>query len=155
MTKSHLFAERLRAAGLRVTLPRLRVLDAMLAHPGQWMSVEDIARALVARNRESAANIVCSAYRATNDLSACGILFREWHDGVGGGKAIYILNPIATMAERDCLVSIICRECGTGVLVHDPAIRARLREVAARNGLTMAERPVSVRMTCEDCSTNQ
>lgn len=147
--------ERLRATGLRVTVPRLRVLEVMLAHPGKWMSVEDIAKAMVAQDQESAASIVGAAYRATNDLGAAGLLYREWQAGLNAGKAVYLLDPFPTTAQRDHLVSIICRECGNGVLVNTPAPHEHLREIAAHSGMAMAERPVSIQGTCKDCRARE
>ncbi|MCI0634429.1 MAG: transcriptional repressor [Actinobacteria bacterium] len=74
--------DRLRAVGLRVTRPRVAVLDA-LAGEGVHCSVEELLAALAARQVRLAR---ASVYNVLDDLVATGLVMLA---DVGPGRALY------------------------------------------------------------------
>lgn len=91
-------AERLRSAGLRVTGPRLRVLQAMLAAGGH-RSVDEI-RAELERNRMPLSR--GSVYQVTEALVAAGLVMIA---DAGPGRTLY---EVMTSWHHH----FVCRRCG-------------------------------------------
>ena len=100
-------ADRLRRAGLRVTLARLAILDAVRAgdHPG----TEDIARA--ARDRVGHVTLQ-AVYEALNALAAAGLVRRiepagspaRYESRVGDNHHHIVCRGCGAVADVDCVI---------------------------------------------------
>ena len=96
-----------RNSGLRLTLARRLVLEALLSAPGP-ISAEEIADGLGGRITQSD---IASVYRNLDTLGGIGIV-RHFHAGHGPGR--YVLE---SRADREYLA---CEACGS-VEAVDPA----------------------------------
>jgi Fe2+ or Zn2+ uptake regulation protein len=109
-----------RGSGLRLTLARRLVLEALLSAPGP-ISAEEIADGLGGRITQSD---IASVYRNLDTLGGIGLV-RHFHAGHGPGR--YVL---ASRADREYLA---CEGCGT-VETVDPAsldvVREAVRELS-------------------------
>ncbi len=109
-----------RGKGLRLTLARRLVLEALLAAP-EPISAEEIAAGLGGRITQSD---IASVYRNLETLGSLGLV-RHFHAGHGPGR--YVLE---SRADREYLA---CEACGTIESV-DPAslddVRDAVRELS-------------------------
>lgn len=76
----------LRSAGLKVTLPRLKILEMLERNPARHMSAEDIYRKLM----ESEEDIgLATVYRVLTQFEAAGLVKRHHFEG---GHAVFELE---------------------------------------------------------------
>ena len=64
-------AQDLKSAGLKVTLPRLKILEVLEKSPNHHLSAEDIYRALIEQNEEVG---VATIYRVLTQFEESGIV---------------------------------------------------------------------------------
>ena len=64
-------AEDLKSAGLKVTLPRLKILEVLESSPSHHLSAEDIYRVLIEQNEEVG---VATIYRVLSQFEESGIV---------------------------------------------------------------------------------
>lgn len=130
-------ADRLRAAGLRVTSARLAILDAVRAgnHPG----TDEIARAA----QERVGHVTVQAvYEALNALTSAGLLRR--------------IEPAGNPARYESRVGdnhhhAVCRGCGTVTDFDCAAGHVPCLEPAASGGFTIDEAEVTFWGLCAAC----
>ena len=130
--------ERLHAAGLRATRPRVAVLEALGADRGH-RSAEELLVALAARQVRLAR---ASVYNVLDDLVATGLVMLA---DVGPGRALY-------EAANEWHHHFVCRRCRR---VTDVACEADSRpclEVTVP-GAVIDEAQVIFRGLCADCRT--
>jgi Fur family ferric uptake transcriptional regulator len=130
-------AERLRAAGLRVTSARLAILDVVRdgAHPG----AEEIARTV----RDRTGHVTLQAvYEALHALAGAGLVRR--------------IEPAGTRARYEGRVGdnhhhIVCRRCGTIADVDCVIGHAPCLDPAADAGFAIDEAEVTFWGLCGRC----
>ena len=81
----------LKKAGLKVTLPRMKILDLMESATVRHQSAEDIYQALRDEGEEVG---LATVYRVLTQFEAAGLVTRHHFEG---GQAVFELN-------RDCLL---------------------------------------------------
>ena len=127
---------RLRDAGLRVTRPRLLVLETLDGQQGHC-SADDVVEALRRRGMPLTRGTV---YKVLGDVVAAGLVMVADH---GPGRAVY---EIADVWHHH----FVCRRCGTIIDVpcmegHKPCLRP---DVSVGE---IDEAQVIFRGVCEDC----
>ena len=90
----------LRNAGLKVTLPRLKILDILADGSARHMSAEDIYKKLLVSNEDIG---LATVYRVLTQFEAAGLVTRHHFEG---GMAVFELNQ---GAHHD---HIVCVDCG-------------------------------------------
>jgi len=90
----------LRNAGLKVTLPRLKILDILADGSARHMSAEDIYKKLLVSNEDVG---LATVYRVLTQFEAAGLVTRHHFEG---GMAVFELNQ---GAHHD---HIVCVDCG-------------------------------------------
>ena len=114
--------KKLKQAGLKVTMPRLKVLDALERAELRHLSAEDVYRELL-RIDESVG--ITTIYRVLTQFESAGIVERHNFDE---GHAVY---EVAPERHHDHMVDI---ESGAVVEFVDERIEALQREIADKNG---------------------
>ncbi len=142
-------AGKLRAARLRPTRSRLLVLEAVASNPGRWLNAEEIQQDLTSRK---ATISLCTIYGAVKELQNHGLLLRECHDSLNGGRAVYILNPKDDKRTSSDPVCIVCRKCRTCTFIHAPEVWNQLRILAACQFANSFDQHISVFVTCDQCA---
>jgi len=66
-------AEDLKSAGLKVTLPRLKILEVLENSPNHHLSVEDIYRVLIEHHEEVG---IATIYRVLSQFEESGIVHK-------------------------------------------------------------------------------
>lgn len=114
--------KQLKNAGLKTTLPRVKILETIEQSVNGHMSAEDIYRVL----RENGEQIgLATIYRVLTQLETAGIIRRQ---RFGDAQAKF---EIETGEHHD---HIICVKCGKVVEFHAQLIEDEQRKVALENG---------------------
>ncbi|MGR5488473.1 ferric iron uptake transcriptional regulator FcrX, partial [Vibrio alfacsensis] len=90
----------LKDAGLKVTLPRLKILEVLQKPEYQHISAEDLYKKLIDLGEEIG---LATVYRVLNQFDDAGIVTRHHFEG---GKSVFELS---TQHHHDHLV---CLDCG-------------------------------------------
>ena len=117
----------LKKAGLKVTLPRMKILDLMENNAERHMKAEDIYKMLLDAGEEIA---LATVYRVLTQFEAAGLVTRHHFEG---GHAVFELND---GEHHDHLVDI---KTGKVVEFYDEIIEKRQKEIARQYGFTITE----------------
>ena len=90
----------LRKAGLKVTLPRLKILEILAGSKTRPLSAEDIYRSLLESHEDIG---LATVYRVLTQFEAAGLVARHHFED---GMAVFELNE---GAHHD---HIVCLDCG-------------------------------------------
>ena len=132
-------AQKLNHVGLKVTGPRLHVLNVFHAHERTQLSADDINR----WTEEHGARIaLATIYRVLHDLTEVGILTRTVLDR---RPATYALQK---EQHHDHMV---CRGCGRVDEFSDRSIARRSRALAQHRGFAVSSHHITLYGFCADC----
>jgi len=115
----------LKRAGLKATLPRLRILEILEKGGGRHMSAEDVYRALLDAGEDVG---LATIYRVLTQFEGAGIVERHNFDG---SHAVF---EIARGPHHDHMV---CLDTGDVVEFFDDEIERRQREIVAAHGFEL------------------
>lgn len=130
----------LRRAGLKATLPRLRVLEILEASSNRHMSAEDVYRAMLDANEEIG---LATIYRVLTQFEAAGLVARHNFEG---GHAVFELD---SGEHHDHLV---CVQCGKIVEFVDATIEQRQDDIAAKHGFDVTDHSLVLYGICPECA---
>lgn len=117
--------QELKNVGLKVTLPRIKILQILEDCPDWHMTAEDIYQTL----RDAQEDVgIATVYRVLTQFEAAGLITRHNFDS---GPAIYELD------KGDGHDHMICTETGKVVEFHDPEIQKRQEQIALANGFSV------------------
>jgi Fur family ferric uptake transcriptional regulator len=114
-------------AGLKVTLPRMKILELLEGSPDRHLKAEDIYKMLLDSGEEIA---LATVYRVLTQFETAGLVTRHHFDG---GHAVF---EIDNGEHHDHLVDI---SSGRVVEFYDEVIEQRQREIADNHGFTITE----------------
>ncbi len=122
----------LRKAGLKVTLPRLRILQLLEETDQKHMTADEIYRALLDQGDEIG---LATVYRVLNQFeTACLVKKHMFDDGSGRPpQACYELH------DGDHHDHMVCLDTGEVIEFVDEEIERRQREVADQYGYDLVE----------------
>lgn len=131
----------LKKAGLKVTLPRLKILEILQEPDNQHISAEDVYKILIDQGEEIG---LATVYRVLNQFDDAGILNRHHFEG---GKSVF---EISQKAHHDHLV---CLRCGKVVEFEDEIIEKRQEQIAEQNNMTLTHHSLYLYGDCttQDC----
>lgn len=135
----------LRKAGLKVTLPRVKILEILQDPKNQHISAEDVYKILLDLGEDIG---LATVYRVLNQFDDAGILTRHHFEG---GKSVFELTGAN---HHDHLV---CLKCGKVVEFEDDVIERRQLEIAAANGIKLTHHSLYMYGECldtEQCKKN-
>lgn len=115
----------LKDAGLKVTLPRLKILEVLQQPQCQHISAEDLYKLLIDQGEEIG---LATVYRVLNQFDDAGIVTRHHFEG---GKSVFELS---TQHHHDHLV---CLDCGEVFEFSDEVIEKRQKEIASNYNIDL------------------
>ena len=134
-------SKELRKAGLKVTLPRVKILDILESNPDLHLTAEEVYRALL----ESGEDIgLATVYRVLTQFEAVGLVKRHNFEG---GSAVFELDD---GGHHD---HIVCQECGRVEEFVDPVIEERQKAIADKLGFRISDHSLILYGSCSrhDC----
>jgi Fur family ferric uptake transcriptional regulator len=128
--------EELKTAGLKATLPRLKILNLFQSSEVRHMSAEDVYKMLLAENLDVG---LATVYRVLTQFEQAGLLIRHHFET---GKAVFELNQ---GGHHDHLV---CLQCGRVEEFYDSEIEARQNKIAKDRGFRIREHSLYLYAEC-------
>jgi len=116
----------LRKAGLKVTLPRVKILQILESSDVRHMSAEDVYRALLDAGEDVG---LATVYRVLTQFETAGLVIRHNFDG---GHSVF---EVARGEHHDHMV---CVESGKVIEFHNDEIEALQEQIAAEHGYELA-----------------
>lgn len=118
--------EELRRAGLKVTSPRIKVLELLKKPENQHISAEELYKVLLENGDEIG---LATVYRVLNQFEDAGILTRHHFDS---GKSVFEL------ASKDHHDHLVCLDCGRVIEFHDEVIEERQVKIAKQHHIQLS-----------------
>src|SRR3970040_3036517 len=112
----------LKKAGLKATLPRLKILNILEAAGHPHMTAEEVYKELLSLGEEGG---LATVYRVLTQFEAAGLVIRHNFEGV---RSVFELNQ---GSHHDHMV---CLECGKVFEFYDNAIEERQHKIAGKAG---------------------
>lgn len=128
----------LRRAGLKVTLPRLKILEILEQGAHRHMSAEDVYRELMTVGEEKIG--LATVYRVLTQFEAAGLVSRHNFDG---GQAVFELDD---GQHHD---HIVCTRCGNVVEFIDDVIEQRQKAIADKHGFKLQDHSLVLYGECQ------
>ena len=123
--------QELRKAGLKVTLPRIKIYQILeKAGESDHFSAEDIYKILLDQNEDVG---LATVYRVLTQFEAAGLVSRHHFEG---GHSVFELTKDE---QHD---HIVCVKSGMIKEFTDPRLNALLDEIAESMGFTITDRTV-------------
>jgi Fur family ferric uptake transcriptional regulator len=130
--------EELKRAGLKITLPRIKILGILQNPNNQHISAEDVYKLLLEHNEEIG---LATVYRVLNQFDDAGIVTRHHFDG---GKSVFELSH---KKHHDHLV---CLNCGKVIEFEDDVIEQRQEDIAKFHKVKLTNHCLYLYGECED-----
>ncbi len=127
----------LKNVGLKVTLPRLKILEVLQDPLCHHASAEDIYKRLIDIGEEIG---LATVYRVLNQFDDAGIVNRHNFEG---GKSVFELTQ---QYHHDHL---ICLDCGKVIEFRDEPIEVRQRNIAQQHGIKLTNHSLYLYGHCE------
>ncbi|MGD8592429.1 MAG: ferric iron uptake transcriptional regulator [Gammaproteobacteria bacterium] len=133
----------LREAGLKATLPRVKILEIMEADENRHLSAEEIYKIL-----SDAGNDVglATVYRVLTQFESAGLVTRHHFEG---GTSVFELN------QGEHHDHILCVKCGRVEEFVDEVIEQRQKAIAAKAGFSMTDHCLYIYGICQECQKKQ
>ncbi|HLA72045.1 MAG TPA: ferric iron uptake transcriptional regulator [Steroidobacteraceae bacterium] len=126
----------LRKAGLKVTGPRLKILEILEGSTTRHMSAEGIYKRLIESNEDIG---LATVYRVLTQFQAAGLVSRHHFED---GMAVFELNQ-GTHHDH-----IVCLDCGRVEEFMDDEIEERQKEIAERLGYELRDHAMTLYGHC-------
>ena len=132
-------SEELRRVGLKVTTPRLKILEILESSAQHHLSAEDVYRQLLDSSEDVG---LATVYRVLTQFETAGLVTRHNFEG---GHSVFELNQ---GHHHDHLV---CVKCGIVEEFVDNVVEARLSEIVLDSGYKMTDHSLNIYGLCPAC----
>jgi Fur family transcriptional regulator, ferric uptake regulator len=129
----------LRNAGLKVTLPRMKILHILEQTVSRHLSAEDVYRILVESGEEVG---LATVYRVLTQFEEAGLVERHYFEG---GHSVFELHQ---GTHHDHLV---CVKCGRVEEFLDEMIEKRQMQIAKKAGYEITDHSLNIYGICGEC----
>jgi len=126
----------LRKVGLKVTLPRMKILEILETTATRHMSAEDVYKMLLDANEEIG---LATVYRVLTQFEAAGLVTRHHFEG---GHSVFEMN------EGHHHDHIVCNQCGKVVEFIDETIERCQEKVAKKSGFSIRDHSLIIYGDC-------
>ena len=134
----------LRNAGLKVTLPRVKILEILEKQTNErHLSAEKVYKILLSEDEEIG---LATVYRVLTQFEAAGLVTRHHFEG---GNSVFELNK-GTHHDH-----IVCMKCGKVDEFTDQVIEQRQDDIAKDLGYELTDHSLYLYGFCSSCQTNK
>jgi Fur family ferric uptake transcriptional regulator len=137
MSTSEQLAADLKNTGLKVTIPRIKVLTIFEQSKTRHLSAEDVYKQMLLEDLDVG---LATVYRVLTQFEQAGILRRSNFEA---GKAVFELDQ---GSHHDHLV---CIDCGRVEEFFDPRIEERQRKIAEAHGFELQDHALALYGQCQ------
>jgi Fur family ferric uptake transcriptional regulator len=136
MVNPDIIAAGIKSTGLKVTVPRVKVLSIFETSKVRHLSAEDVYKLMLAEDMDIG---LATVYRVLTQFEQAGILLRSNFES---GKAVFELNE---GSHHDHLV---CLDCGRVEEFFDEKIEDRQKKIAEEKGFQLEEHALALYGHC-------
>ncbi|TDY02462.1 ferric iron uptake transcriptional regulator [Thiohalophilus thiocyanatoxydans] len=129
----------LKKAGLKATLPRLKILNFLEDSEVRHMTAEEVYKALLESGEEIG---LATVYRVLTQFETAGLVTRHHFEG---GQSVFELNE-GTHHDH-----ILCVKCGRVDEFMDETIEERQHAIADKLGYAMTDHSLYIYGICPEC----
>lgn len=133
----------LKKAGLKATLPRIKILEFLEQSDVRHMSAEDLYKAMLESGEEVG---LATVYRVLTQFEQAGLVSRHHFEG---GHSVFELNE-GTHHDH-----ILCIKCGRVDEFVDKTIEERQLRIAAEKGYEMTDHSLYIYGICMTCQKSK
>lgn len=128
----------IRKAGLKVTVPRIKILEVLEQCGDQHVSAEDVYKILIQQGEETS---LATIYRVLTQFEMAELVNRHNFEG---GVAVFELN------RGEHHDHILCVVCGKVAEFTDEVIERRQREIAIERGFEIEDHSLVIYGRCSN-----
>ena len=132
-------SQQLKDAGLKITVPRLKVLQILEQSAEHHLSAENVYKALLDLGEDVG---LATVYRVLAQFEAAGLINRHNFEG---GYSVYELS------QGDHHDHLVCVKCGRVEEFVDEIIEQRQRMIAERSQFKMTDHALNIYGLCPNC----
>jgi Fur family ferric uptake transcriptional regulator len=129
-------SDNLKNAGLKATLPRLKIINLFGTSKLRHMTAEDVYRQLLSEGLDIG---LATIYRVLTQFEQAGLLVRHHFES---GKAVFEVN------EGQHHDHLVCMQCGRVEEFYDPDIEKRQQRIARDRGFEIREHALYLYAEC-------
>ncbi|KTC66854.1 ferric uptake regulation protein [Legionella birminghamensis] len=132
-------SQQLKDAGLKITMPRLKVLQILEQSKEHHLSAENVYKALLDMGEDVG---LATVYRVLTQFEAAGLVARHNFEG---GYSVFELT------QGDHHDHLVCVKCGRVDEFVDEVIEERQRLIAERAHFKMTDHALNIYGLCPNC----
>lgn len=132
----------LKKAGLKTTVPRLKILGILEETNVRHMTAEDVYKELLDAGEDIG---LATVYRVLTQFETAGLVIRHNFEG---GRSVFELDD---EGHHD---HIVCVECGRVFEFYDKTIEERQRKVAEKAGFVLQDHSLHMYGVCQGLKKN-
>ncbi len=129
----------LKKAGLKATVPRMKILALLEENKVRHVSAEDVYKALLESGEDLS---LATVYRVLTQFEQAGLVTRHHFEG---GHSVFELN------QGEHHDHILCVKCGRVDEFVDKVIEERQQKIAAEKGYNMTDHSLYIFGICSAC----
>ncbi|MCW8933042.1 MAG: ferric iron uptake transcriptional regulator [Gammaproteobacteria bacterium] len=133
----------LKKAGLKATLPRLKILELLENGDSRHVSAEDVYKKLLGLGEDVG---LATVYRVLTQFETAGLVSRHHFEG---GHSVFELNQ---GSHHDHLV---CDKCGKVEEFFEETIEKCQNKVAEKLGFKITDHSLYIYGVCPDCQKDE
>ena len=131
--------QELKKAGLKVTSPRVKILNIIENADVNHLSAEDVYKLLIQQNEEIG---IATVYRVLTQFEEAGLLMKHnFEDG----------HSVFELAGEDHHDHMVCQKCGKVEEFFDPDIEAQQEKIAKKFKFRIMHHSHCIYGLCKDC----
>lgn len=132
-------SQELKDAGLKITLPRIKILQILESSDVHHLSAEDVYKQLLQNEEEIG---LATVYRVLTQFEEAGLVVRHHFEG---GHSVF---EVASAQHHD---HIVCVKCGRVEEFVDQQIEVRQRMIAEELGFELTDHNLNMYGLCPEC----
>lgn len=131
--------QQLKEVGLKITLPRMKVLNILQADTAKHLSAENVYKLLLDQGDDVG---LATVYRVLTQFEDAGLVIRHNFEG---GHAVF---ELCDGVHHDHLV---CTKCGVIKEFVDEVIEQRQIDIANQHGFQITDHSLNLYGLCPEC----
>jgi len=131
--------QELRKAGLKVTLPRVKILQILENSETKHLSAEDVYKALIEADEDVG---LATVYRVLTQFEQAGLVIRHHFEG---GHSVFEIDSV------DHHDHIVCNRCGKVEEFYDEVIEQQQEKIARKFSFKITDHSLYLYGLCSAC----